>query len=79
MISLLPSILLSIIAVSILVLGENPSLEVKKIAGRTKDRSLIKNRMYELNRGSQREYEEFRYLQIIHTSTSALIIFVSKR
>jgi tight adherence protein C len=75
MISLLPSILLSIIAVSILVLGENPSLEVKKIAGRTKDRSLIKNRMYELNRGSQAQYEEFRYLQILYTSISALVIF----
>jgi tight adherence protein C len=75
MISLLPSLLLSIIAVSILVLGENPSLEVKKIAGRTKDRSLIKNRMYELNRGSQAQYEEFRYLQILYTSISALVIF----
>jgi tight adherence protein C len=74
--SLLPSLLLSSIAVVLLVLGENPGLEVKKIAGRTKDRSLVKSRMYELNRGSQREYEEFRYLQIIYTSTSALIIFV---
>ena len=74
--SILPSLLLSSIAVVVLVLGENPGLEVKKIAGRTKDRSLVKSRMYELNRGSQREYEEFRYLQIIYTSTSALIIFV---
>jgi tight adherence protein C len=48
---------------------------VKKIAGRTKDRSLIKNRMYELNRGSQAQYEEFRYLQILYTSISALVIF----
>lgn len=75
MISLLPSFLLSIIAVSLLVLGENPGLEVKKIAGRTKDRSLVKSRMYELNRGSQGEYEEFRYLQILYTSISALVIF----
>jgi tight adherence protein C len=75
MISLLPSLLLSSIAVSLLVLGENPGLEVKKIAGRTKDRSLVKSRMYELNRGSQGQYEEFRYLQILYTSISALVIF----
>ena len=75
MISLLPSLLLSSIAVSLLVLGENPHLEVKKIAGRTRDRSLVKNRMYELNRGSQGQYEEFRYLQILYTSISALVIF----
>ena len=50
--SLLPSLLLSSTAVVLLVLGENPGLEAKKIAGRTKDRSLVKGRMYELNRGS---------------------------
>jgi tight adherence protein C len=75
MISLLPSLLLSGIAFSLLVLGENPGLEVKKIAGRTKDRSLVKNRMCELNRGSQAQYEEFRYLQILYTSISALVVF----
>ena len=47
--SLLPSLLLSSFAASLLVLGENPRLEAKKIAGRTKDRSLVKSRMYELN------------------------------
>jgi len=71
----LPSLLLSSIALSLLILGENPMIEVKKIAGRTKDRSLVKSRMYELNRGSQPQYEEFRYLQILYTSISALVIF----
>lgn len=70
--SILPSILLSSIAASLLVLGENPRLEVKKMMGRTKDRSLVKSRMYELNRGSQTQYEEFRYLQILYSSISAL-------
>ena len=73
--SLLPSLLLSSFAVSLLVLGENPVHDVKRIAGRTKDRSLVKSRMYELNRGSQAQYEEFRYLQILYTSISALVIF----
>ena len=73
--SILPSILLSSIAASLLVLGENPRLEVKKMMGRTKDRSLVKSRMYELNRGSQTQYEEFRYLQILYSSISALGIF----
>jgi tight adherence protein C len=72
--SLLPSFLLSSIAVSLLVLGENPRHEIKKMVGRTKDRSLVKSRMYELNRGSQAQYEEFRYRQILYTSISVLVI-----
>ena len=74
--SLVPSLLLSSIAVSILVLGENPRTEVKKLSGRAKDRSLIRSRLLELNRGSQSEYEEFRYLQFTYTSIPALAIFV---
>ena len=62
--SLLPSLLLSTAALSLLVLGDNPTLEVKKLAGRTKDRSLVKSRIFELNRGSQVAYAEFRYLQL---------------
>ena len=73
--SLLPSLLLSTIALSLLVLGDNPTLEVKKLAGRTKDRSLVKSRILELNRGSQVAYEEFRYLQLLYTSISALFVF----
>jgi tight adherence protein C len=73
--SLLPSLLLSSSAVLLLILGDNPRREVKKIVGRTKDRSLVKSRIYELNRGSQEEYEEFRYLQILSASTSVLIVF----
>ena len=73
--SLLPSLLLSTIALSLLVLGDNPTLEVKKLAGRTKDRSLVKSRIFELNRGSQVAYEEFRYLQLLYTSISALFVF----
>ena len=73
--SLLPSLLLSTIALSLLVLGDNPALEVKKLAGRTKDRSLVKSRIFELNRGSQVAYEEFRYLQLLYTSISALFVF----
>jgi tight adherence protein C len=74
--SLLPSFLLSTIALSLLVLGDNPTLEVKKLAGRTKDRSLVKSRIFELNRGSQVAYEEFRYLQLLYTSISALFVFM---
>jgi tight adherence protein C len=74
--SLLPSLLLSTIALSLLVLGDNPTLEVKKLAGRTKDRSLVKSRIFELNRGSQVAYEEFRYLQLLYTSISALFVFM---
>ena len=73
--SLLPSLLLSTIALSLLVLGDNPTLEVKKLAGRTKDRSLVKSRIFDLNRGSQVAYEEFRYLQLLYTSISALFVF----
>lgn len=73
---LLPSLLLSSIALSLLVLGENPTYEAKKIAGKTRDRSLVKSRIFELNRGSQNEYEEFRYLQLLYTSISTLVIFV---
>jgi tight adherence protein C len=73
--SLLPSLLLSTAALSLLVLGDNPTLEVKKLAGRTKDRSLVKSRIFELNRGSQVAYEEFRYLQLLYTSISALFVF----
>lgn len=73
---LLPSLLLSTIAVSLLVLGENPMHDVRQLAGRTKDRSLVKGRMFELNRGSQVEYEEFRYLQFLYTSIAALIVFI---
>ena len=73
--SLLPSLLLSTAALSLLVLGDNPTLEVKKLAGRTKDRSLVKSRILELNRGSQVAYEEFRYLQLLYTSISALFVF----
>ncbi len=73
--SLLPSLLLSSSAVLLLILGDDPRREVKKIAGRTKDRSLVKSRIYELNRGSQEEYEEFRYLQILSASTSVLVVF----
>jgi tight adherence protein C len=73
--SLLPSFLLSTIALSLLVLGDNPTLEMKKMAGRTKDRSLVKSRIFELNRGSQVAYEEFRYLQLLYTSISALFVF----
>ena len=72
--SILPSLLLSSIAVSLLVLGENPRHELKKILGRTKDRSLVKSRMYELNRGSHSNYEEFRFLQNIYALISALIV-----
>jgi len=73
--SLLPSLLLSSSAVLLLILGDNPRREAKKIVGRTKDRSLVKSRIYELNRGSQEEYEEFRYLQILSASTSVLVVF----
>ena len=73
--SLLPSLLLSTIALSLLVLGDNPTLEMKKLAGRTKDRSLVKSRIFELNRGSQVAYEEFRFLQLLYTSISALFVF----
>jgi tight adherence protein C len=72
--SILPSLLLSSIALSLLVLGENPRHDLKKIVGRTKDRSLVKSRMYELNRGSHSNYEEFRYLQNIYALISALIV-----
>jgi tight adherence protein C len=73
--SLLPSLLLSTIALSLLVLGDNPTLEMKKMAGRTKDRSMVKSRIFELNRGSQAAYEEFRFLQLLYTSISALFVF----
>jgi len=73
--SLIPSLLLSTIAASFLILGENPMHEVKHLAGRTKDRSLVKSRIFELNRGSQVEYEEFRYLQFLYTSIAMLIVF----
>lgn len=73
--AILPSLLLSSIGVSLLILGDNPGVEVKKMVGRTKDRSLVKNRIFELNRGSQNEYEEFRYLQLLYTSISSLVLF----
>jgi tight adherence protein C len=74
--SLLPSFLLSSIAVSLFVLGENPRNEVKKLTGKAKDRSLIRSRLLELNRGTQIEYEEFRFLQFSYTSFSALVTFI---
>jgi tight adherence protein C len=72
---LIPSLLLSSIALSLLVIGENPVKDAKKIAGKTKDRSMIKSRIFELNRGSQNEYEEFRYLQFLYTSISTFAVF----
>ena len=74
--AILPSLLLSIIAASLLALGENPRHEVKKFVGVTKDRSLVRSRLSELNRGNQAEYEEFRFLQFLYTSFITLVIAI---
>jgi tight adherence protein C len=74
--AILPSLLLSVTAASLLILGEDPRNEVKTLIGVTKDRSLVRTRLLELNRGSQGDYEEFRFLQLLYTSVSFLTIFV---
>jgi tight adherence protein C len=67
--------MLSLAGASLLILGEHPSDEVRKIAGNTRDRSMAKARLRELDRASQSDYEEFRYLQILYSGISILVIF----
>lgn len=75
MISILISLLLSLTAASLLILGDSPTNEIKKVAAGIKDRSLIRARLSELDRATPNEYEEFRFLQLIYTSITGLIVF----
>ena len=72
---ILISLLLSLIAASLLILGESPASEMRKLAAGRKDRSLVKARLAELDRANPEEYEEFRLLQLLYTSISALVVF----
>ena len=72
---ILISLLLSITAASLLILGDSPANEVKKLAGGAKDRSLVRARLAELDSPNPNEYEEFRFLQLIYTSIAGLIVF----
>jgi tight adherence protein C len=67
--------MLSLSGASLLILGEHPGDEVRKIAGHTRDRSLVRARLRELDRISQSDYEEFRYLQLLYTGIAILAIF----
>lgn len=58
-----------------MILGDNPSRELKGIAGSTKDRSLVRSRLNELGRSAQSDYEEFRYLQILYVGIATLALF----
>ncbi len=67
--------MLSLLGASLLILGEHPGDEVRKIAGNTPDRSMVKARLRELDRSTQRDYEEFRYLQLLYAGISILVVF----
>lgn len=67
--------MLSLGGASILILGEHPGDEVRKIAGNTRDRSMVKARLRELDRTTLSDYEEFRYLQLLYTGIAILVIF----
>ena len=74
--SLFISLPLSIIAASLIIFKESPALELRALAGRTRDRSLVKSRLTELGRSTPAQYEEFRYLQLLHAGTTSLIVLV---
>lgn len=67
--------MLSLSGAALLILGEHPGDEVRKIAGITRDRSMVKARLRELDRTTQSDYEEFRYLQLLYTGIAILAIF----
>jgi tight adherence protein C len=70
------SLPLSVLAAALLIFGEHPAHELRALAGRTRDRSLVKSRLAELGRLMQAHYEEFRYLQFLYAGTTSLAILV---
>jgi tight adherence protein C len=70
------SLPLSLLAASLIIFSDSPANELRAIAGRTRDRSLVKTRLTELGRQTQSEYEEFRYLQLLYSGIVSLITLV---
>lgn len=70
--AILISLLLSLIAAALLIIDGNPKSEVKAMLGRSTDRSMIRVRLTELDRGTQSEYEAFRYVQLLYSSIAIL-------
>lgn len=64
------SLPLSIVAATLIILGDNPVREFRTLAGSTRDRSLVRSRLAELGRQTQADYEEFRHLQILYVGIS---------
>jgi tight adherence protein C len=70
---ILISLPLSILAAGLIIFGDNPSHELRAIAGATKDRSRAKFRLAELGRQTQSDYEAFRYVQLLYSGSITLI------
>jgi tight adherence protein C len=68
------SLPLSILAAGLIIFGDNPSHELRAIAGATKDRSRAKLRLAELGRQTQSDYEAFRYVQLLYSGSITLIL-----
>jgi tight adherence protein C len=73
---ILISLPLSLLAFFLFIFSDSPANELRAIAGRTRDRSLVKTRLAELGRQTQSEYEEFRYLQLLYSGILSLVSLV---
>ena len=51
------SLPLSLLAASLIIFSDSPANELRAIAAKTRDRSLVKTRLAELGRQTQSEYE----------------------
>jgi tight adherence protein C len=70
------SLPLSLLAAALIIFSDSPANELRAIAAKTRDRSLVKTRLAELGRQTQSEYEEFRYLQLLYSGIVSLITLV---
>ena len=69
------SLIFAMCGVGTLILDENPARELKRRLSYSRDRSRVKPRLAELNRGDLAAYEEFRFMQFTYTTTCSLIAF----
>lgn len=69
------SLLLAGCGAGTLIFEQNPDREIRKRLSSSRDRSKVKPRLIELNRGEVEAYEEFRYMQFIYSTTFALSTF----
>ena len=69
------SLIFAMCGVGTLILDENPARELKRRLSYSRDRSKVKPRLAELNRGDLAAYEEFRFMQFTYTTTCSLIDF----